>query len=418
MISKWRWILAQFTRRLWVRASLFALLGVAAALIGIWGQRWLPGNLGALIGARAVDGILDILASSMLTVTTFSLSVMVAAYSAATSNVTPRATRLLMQDRSTQNALAAFIGSFLFSLVGIVALQTGLYGERGRVVLFAATLLVILLVVVTILRWVDHLSRLGRVNETTDRVETAAARALEERRRHPCLGAAPLDPEAPPPAGARLVWPGSIGYVQHLDVGALAELAKQQEAAIGVLAPPGSFVHERRPLAWYLGPDDAGPDRVRKAFTLGKERSFDQDPRFGLAVLSEIASRALSPAINDPGTAIDVIGRGVRLLSSWLAPPGDRDEPAGSVCLPPLRTADLFDDLFQPIARDGAAVLEVGVRLQKALAALAALGDAEAARAAGHLAGLALARAEAALALDQDRQVLRDLAAAVQPARP
>jgi uncharacterized membrane protein len=418
MLSKWRWILAQVTRRLWLRASLFALLGVAAALVGIWGRRWLPPDLGDLIGARAVDGILDILASSMLAVTTFSLSVMVAAYSAATSNVTPRATRLLMQDRSTQNALAAFIGSFLFSLVGIVTLQTGLYGDRGRVVLFAATLLVILLVVVTILRWVDHLSRLGRVNETTDRVEEAAAQALEAWRRHPCLGAAPLDPAAAPPAGARLVWGDSVGYVQHLDVGALAETAKRHKAVIGVLAPPGSFIHARRPLAWYLGAGDAGPAAVRRAFTLGRERSFDQDPRFCLAVLSEIASRALSPAINDPGTAIDVIGRGVRLLSSWLAPPDVRAEPADGVRLPPLRTADLFDDLFQPIARDGAAMLEVGVRLQKALAALAALGDGEATQAAGRLAGLALARAEAALALEQDRQALRDLVATLQPESP
>lgn len=418
MISKWRWILAQFTRRLWVRASLFALLGVVAALIGVWGRRWLPEDLGDLIGAKSVDGILDILASSMLAVTTFSLSVMVAAYSAATSNVTPRATRLLMQDRSTQNALAAFIGSFLFSLVGIIALQTGLYGERGRVVLFAATLLVILLVVITILRWVDHLSRLGRVHETTDRVEAAAAKALDERRRHPCLGATPLDPEAPPPEGARLVWGDSVGYVQHLDVGALAAAAKARKAVIGVLAPPGTFVHARRPLAWYLDDGDEGPEKLRDAFTLGKERSFDQDPRFGLAVLSEIASRALSPAINDPGTAIDVIGRGVRLLSSWLAPPDERDEPAAGVRLPPLRTEDLFDDLFQPIARDCAGLLEVGVRLQKALAALTMLGDAEATQSAARLSSLALARAEAALALDQDRQVLRDLAAALQPARP
>jgi len=61
----------------------------------------------------------------------FSVSTMVAAYGAATSNVTPRATRLLMEDNTSQNVLGTFIGSFLFSLVGIIALGTGLYGAAG-----------------------------------------------------------------------------------------------------------------------------------------------------------------------------------------------------------------------------------------------------------------------------------------------
>lgn len=65
------------------------------------------------VGAEAVDNILNILASSMLAVTTFSLSIMVTAYGSATTNVTPRATRLVVEDVTTQNVLATFIGSFL-----------------------------------------------------------------------------------------------------------------------------------------------------------------------------------------------------------------------------------------------------------------------------------------------------------------
>ena len=61
-------------------------------------------------------------------------------------------------------------------------------------------------------------------------------------------------------------------------------------------------------------------------FVLGNDRQFDEDPRFGLIVLSEIASRALSPAVNDPGTAIGIIGRLVRLFVLWSEPieEGDR----------------------------------------------------------------------------------------------
>src|SRR5690606_41571550 len=69
--------------------------------------------------------LLNIIASSMLAVTTFSLGVMTAAFSAATTNVTPRATRLLMEDDLTNNVLSTFIGAFLFSIVGIIVLKTG-----------------------------------------------------------------------------------------------------------------------------------------------------------------------------------------------------------------------------------------------------------------------------------------------------
>ena len=61
----------------------------------------------------------------MLAVTTFSLNVMTSAYGSAANNVTPRATRLLREDPVTQNVLSTFIGSFLFSIVGIVVLKTG-----------------------------------------------------------------------------------------------------------------------------------------------------------------------------------------------------------------------------------------------------------------------------------------------------
>jgi len=182
VISKWRWLLLQFSRRMWLRVAAFSLFATAAALMGIVLQPILPPGVSARLGADAVGNILDILASSMLAVTTFSLSVMVSAYSAATSSVTPRATRLLMDDTTTQNVLAVFIGSFLYSLVGLAALSTGAYGSDGQVILFAVTIAVILLIVITILRWIEHLARLGRVGETTARVEAATAKALSDRR--------------------------------------------------------------------------------------------------------------------------------------------------------------------------------------------------------------------------------------------
>jgi len=281
MTSRWAWLLRQLTRRMWFRASLFSVLAAVTALIAIAVAPYIPDDLPTKIGSDAVDNILGIIASSMLAVTTFSLSTMVAAYSAATNSVTPRATRLVMEDSTTQNVLSTFIGSFLFSVVGIIALSTGAYGERGRVVLFAVTIFVIATIVVTLLRWIDHLSRLGRVIETTERVERAALAAMRARQVSPHFGCHPLRDRADVPDRALPVYPATIGYVQHLDTEALHRLtARDDSGEIYVGAIPGDFVHPARPLAWRVGLGEDDDVRICECFTEGDTRSFDQDPRF------------------------------------------------------------------------------------------------------------------------------------------
>ena len=412
MTSRWLWHVSQITRRMWFRASLFSILAVVTALAAIVLAPFIPSDLPTKIGADAVDNILGIIASSMLAVTTFSLSTMVAAYAAATSNVTPRATRLVMEDTTTQNVLATFIGSFLYSLVGIIALSTGAYGSTGRVVLFVVTAGVIILIVVTLLRWIDHLSRLGRVTETTARVEKAATEAMRLHCEQPHMGGCPMTEI---PRSARPIYATKIGYVQHLDVGALSDVAEGGKGRIFVCATPGAFVTPVDPIAFAEGPDVAEQENeIRACYTIEDVRSFDQDPRFGASVMAEIASRALSPAINDPGTAIDVIGRAVRLLAISAGSSNPQQETSyPRIHVPPIGLNDLFDDLFTPIARDGAGVVEVGVRLQKAMLVLSRLGPAEFTENAVRHSSLALQRASRGLTLEHDLAILHDLAAQV-----
>jgi uncharacterized membrane protein len=415
MISKWRWILVQFSRKLWVRAALFAVLAIATALAAIFLKDLIPEDLSGKIGANSVDNILNILASSMLAVTTFSLSVMVAAYSAATSSVSPRATRLLMQDTTTQNVLATFVGSFLYSLVGITALSTGIYGEQGRVILFIVTLGVIALIVLTVLLWIEHLSHLGRVGETCERVEAATALAIRDRIKYPWLGGAPLKSSQQIPVDAVPLYSEKIGYIQHIDVAAIARCAAAADAQVYIHSLPGAFVHPTRVLAWVKAHQELDLKKFNAAFSIASERSFDQDPRFGLSVLTEIASRALSPAVNDPGTAIEILGRGVRLLCQWQEPTNaevnntkDNGIEHTRVYVPPVTLDEFFDDFFIPIARDGANIIEVQIRLQKALDALAQQGDSFRRVAHCHSQN-ALQRAEANLVFEGDKKVLRDL---------
>ncbi|WP_341524257.1 DUF2254 domain-containing protein [Pseudomonas sp. G.S.17] len=420
MIARWRWLLNQLTKRLWFRASLFSLLGVATALLAVAFKDFIPESLPTRIGADAVDKILGIIASSMLAVTTFSLSTMVTAYGAASSGVTPRATTLVMEDTTTQNALATFIGSFLFSLVGIIALSTGAYGRQGRVLLFAVTIAVVILIVYTLLRWIDHLSKLGRVGETIDRVENVAMEAISSRIQWPCMGASayPIDGVLAP--CAQPVKSRDTGYVQHIDVHALGLIAKEHQLQIYMEILPGSFVHLGLPLAHTVAlnngrVDDQDPlaEKILGAVTLGVRRTFEHDPRFGLSVLSEIASRALSPAVNDPGTAIDVIGRGVRTLTCWGKPQlttSQIDSDCEQVYLRGLTVDDLFDDFFAPIARDGAALIEVDLRLMKALVSLSQINPGVFHEQCAKHADLLLKRANIALALPEDKDQLSALA--------
>ena len=416
-MPRWQWLMAQLTRRLWVRVSLLGALGILAAILAAVVERYIPWTMPGRIGADAVDSLLTIIASSMLTVTTFSLSIMVSAYGSATNNVTPRATRLLIEDRLTQSVLASFIGSFLFSIVGLVVLKTGAYGERGRVVLYIVTIAVIALVVVSLLRWIDHLTRLGRVGETTDRVEEATRLAMEARLREPCLGGRHLPAVDGSPAGSVPITSEAIGYVQHIDMPALARISEDHDMDVYVRAVPGTFLYPQAPLVWLGRANDEGEGEtirqaIREAFTIGDERAFDQDPRFGLAVMSEIGSRALSPATNDPGTAIDVIGRTTRLLSFWAdgrARASGTDPKFPRIHVPSIGTDDLFEDGFMLMARDGAALIEVQLRIRKSLLSLARLGDETFQQAALAQARMAFERAQTVMTLEADKARLREL---------
>lgn len=413
-----RLALRRFTRRMYFRASIYAVLGIATALLAALFKPLIPESLAGLVGADSVGNLLTILASSMLAVTTFSLSIMVSAYSSASSGATPRATRLLIADSSAQNALATFIGAFLFSVVGLIALSTGVYGESGRVVLFAATVLVICVITMTLLRWIDQLSSFGRLGATIELVESVTARALADHLDDPLLGAVRGSEQAP--EGATPVSARQVGYVEYVDVALLSDVAEQAGGEVHVCCRPGALTAPDDTLAWFRGPAPGQDvlDRVRAAFTMSSTRSFEQDPRYGFVVLTEIGSRALSSATNDPGTAIEVLVALRRLLCTWATAEPHPPEPRHPrVSVPAVETADLFDDIFPLLARDGAPLLEIAVHIQKCLAAVAASGRADFAAAARRQGQHALERSLAVMTFGPDRQALMKAAAWLEAAQ-
>ncbi|MFC4726733.1 DUF2254 domain-containing protein [Coralloluteibacterium thermophilus] len=398
-------LLRRLREQLWVRPALWSLAAVAVALLAALADSVLPARLAPRIEQETVASLLRIIASSMLAVSTFSLSILVGAFASVSGNATPRATRLIVADDTAQNALGVFIAAFIYSVVALTALESGYYGQVGRLVLFVGTLAMLGYIVITFLRWIQVLSVMGRMGNTIERVERAASEALEAWMRAPCLGGVALAEDAP--ADGEEVVAGATGYLQHIDMAALQAAAEACSGRVQVLLRPGALVHPGRAVA-RLRPGGPLPQERREellrqvadAFVVGNERSYAQDPRFGLVVLSEIAQRALSPGINDPGTAIVVLASLARLLIATGAPreaSEDADEAPRHprVAVAPLDEADLVRDALDLIARDGAGQVEIAVRVQKTLAAVAA-------GAAPPLA--AAVRAESARALERARR--------------
>jgi uncharacterized membrane protein len=371
------------------------------------------------ISRDSIETLLSVISSSMLVIATFSVASMVSAYASASGTATPRTFSLVISDDVSQNALSAFIGAFIFSIVALIALQNGFYNKAGRFSLFALTITVFTIVIFTFVRWVDSVARLGRLGTTIDKVEDATASAFKRRRNAPTLGGVPVKVRQ---FGGQAVYGDSIGYVQRIDIIALQKYAEKSGTRIIVAALPGTFCGPERPIAQVVADSgdlaDLDKSTIIQAFIIGDDRIFDEDPRFGLIVLSEIASRALSPAVNDPGTAIDIIGTFVRLFAHWHEPvekKPDQVTEASRVEVPELSLWDMFDDAFTAIARDGAGAIEVAGRLQKALASLASIDDETMRDVAIHHAQLALARAENALDFPEDVKLIQKLAQFSEP---
>lgn len=423
-LDRLRFVFSRIKERLWVKPLILCVFSIGGTFMAMLADDIGLASVLPKVNLESVESLLSIMASSMLVIATFAVGSMVAAYASASASATPRSIPLVIADDVTQNALSAFIGAFIFSIVSLIAVQNGMFGSAGLFAIFTLTLLVFAIVIITFVRWVDRVARLGRVVNTIEQVEKAAGEALDRRRHGPTLGALILSPHQAMDRSVA-VYSASVGYVQHIDLETLQSQAESLKCRVMVAALPGAFVSTSHPLLYVEGEieGDVGagikacafkPEAFSKAFKISPNRTFEDDPRFGLLALSEIADKALSPGINDPGTAINVIGTMVRLFTLWQSPL-EKDRLLGitydRVSVPELVIDDLFDDAFTAIARDGAAIVEVAIRLQKAFCALAKTDDQEIVAAARKHSRMALVRSEHAMSVQQDIDAVRSAAA-------
>jgi uncharacterized membrane protein len=396
--------LRRIWQSIWFLPAIYAVAAVLAVGVAPVIGGYLPDDWVALVKIDALAATLNILASSMLAVAIFSMATMFSAFQAAASSATPRARPLLTQDRTAQTAISTFVGAFLFSLLGLIGVNSGLYGEAAVVVLLALTLLLVVHVVVMLIRWIHRLSGFGGVEEAIAVIEAATQKAIDRAQGCPNLGASRLDEI---PDGARALCPARAGHVQTIDVAALQAIAEKTDARIYILSPPGSYVGPGEPAAHVAGGGEIG-DAVLEQIITAPSRTLEEDPAFGLVMLAEIASRALSDAVNDSGSALSAITAMTRLLTRMCSQfEALADEPADRVFMAPPDPAVLVTNAFRPVARDGADRVEVGISLQRALGVLVAVDETVFGEPARAMSREALARAEAAMQYAPDVDALK-----------
>lgn len=306
----------------------FLLLAIGMVEVSTHVDREALARWPLLFGANAESSrsILGAVASGMITVAGLTFSLTLLAVAQASSQYTPRILRNFLGDRPNQLMLGTFVGVFAYC---IVVLRTIRGGESGGFVPSLAVVMGMMLGIVglgVLIVAVHHIasslqatSIISRVTSETsasidrlfpDALDDAGVTALASERELAASLAALADGWQPVPAERS-------GYVQSTDVDSLLQRAKERECLIRVECCAGDFVTEGEPLVSIaLSGDEADPDdgaqsllreQVGGAFAMGRYRTVEQDPRFGIRQLVDIALKALSPGVNDTTTAVSCV---------------------------------------------------------------------------------------------------------------
>ena len=165
-VDRLRFLLYSVKEKLWVKPLGFCLLSIFAVFVAKVADGTSLAEHIPEIKPESVETLLSIMASSMMVIATFSAGTMVNAYASASQSSTPRSLSLIISDDVSQNALSVFIGAFIYSAVALTAMTQAFFDEAGLFILFCLTCLAFSIVILTFIRWVDSVARLGRVGST------------------------------------------------------------------------------------------------------------------------------------------------------------------------------------------------------------------------------------------------------------
>jgi uncharacterized membrane protein len=372
-------------------ASIVALvLGLAVSQISISPQSPLA-PLAFQGTADDARGLLTTISSTVVTVIALVLGLTVVALQLASTQFSPRLLRNFLRDRSTQLVLSVFMATFVYSTAGLftVGLSEGSRTERFPRLAVSGAMILLFASLAMVVYFADHLAHSIQIDAVTTRAEKGAIEVVHQ------LGTVEEGRPEPPPWAVPLVALRS-GYIQTAHSEAFLPLASRHGVSVALRHRVGEHVITGTPLAlmWAPSATDAVPDAqmfsraLNDVINIGFERTLQQDITFGMRQLVDVACKALSPAINDPYSAVQAIDHlSVIFCAMAVRPLGDdvaRDPKSGSMVLVPgRRFGDYLAVLCGMIRRYGASEPIVCLALLRLLSSCAALiGDDPARRSA------------------------------------
>ena len=362
------------------------------------GRKWVS-NYPLLFGSGAdgARGVLTAIAGSMMTVAALSFSLTLSTLAQVSSQYTPRVMRNFMRSRTNQLVLGTFVSIFAYCLFILRTIRGGNEDKFIPPIAVTGSLVLALLSIGVLIFFIHHMaSSIQATNivlEATQETEEAIKRLFPQK-----MGAkAELDREAELLFRAdELRWvpvpAQDNGYVQDIDNDGLLAVARELGGVVRMEHGIGSFVARGATLASVARYASPLPlplavkitDDLNEHFSLGSQRSLEQDVGFGLRQIVDIALKALSPGINDTTTSvicIDYLGSLVAQLAAADFPgtlrTGDETDDATPVRVVAIQPsfADYLDTAFDQIRVSGEGNVAVYLRLLTALGTAAARSD-------------------------------------------
>ncbi|WP_106977718.1 DUF2254 domain-containing protein [Streptomyces violaceorubidus] len=266
--------------------------------------------------------VVSAVGSAMMTFIGVVFSISLVAVQMASGQFTPRVVRLFVRSRITKATFAVFLATFVLTLLVLTSYDSGADPRTATSVPLVQSVLTLLMVALSLLLFVMYVNATLRLM----RVSHVIARIAAESFRVAALMPVPADGGGPSGLGPVTAWiahDGQGGVLRDVHVARLVRGARGHGVVLRLVPRIGDFLVPGTPVLAVHG--GAAPPRraLRYALSVGVERTFHQDLGFGLRQLSDIGLRALSPAVNDPTTAVQALDRVVQILASLARRPLD-----------------------------------------------------------------------------------------------
>lgn len=297
--------------RLWLIPASFAIGAMVLALALVALDRSLGSEEGGPFvfggGPDSARSILATIATAMLTFTGLVFTVTMLVLQLASSQLSPRVMRTFLRDRGNQVVLGIFVATLVYALFVLREVRSGADGAFVPSIAVWWAFALLLASLAAFIYYIDHMAHSMRASAVIRRVADETRSAIDRRYPDPYQEQGPGDPVVEPPVIETVLSPDRQGVLQAIDGSALMAIARRGQLVLEVTVRVGQAVPGEYPVVRVRGSGSSDHDAIRAALTIGPERTMDQDPAFGFRQLVDIATRALSPGINDPTTAHEVV---------------------------------------------------------------------------------------------------------------